>query len=242
MDAETLGNLLGRLVASSLIIYFCLLLISSFNFIAAGRKFKKPLSITFVVVIFVLGLSVNLQANSLRDRADRQFTDTEFIDVGVRAYVPSKPNWDVSTEVRSGAYALVLSTPELYFPPASLEIIHNSKLRVKEGGLLNGAISAANEVRSKSGLLETVQPYNLKPVSYGKMQGFRDEFTIDDQGKTYSVNFYFMLFKNRAPLTVFSVTSEGQMAFIEHTVEKILQNMSPLTGHAKSLIGTSGMN
>ncbi len=51
VDAFALGNLLGRLVTSTLLVYLALLIFNRFDFKRAGRKLKGVLPILSIVIL-----------------------------------------------------------------------------------------------------------------------------------------------------------------------------------------------
>lgn len=82
MSAYVIGNLVGRLVMSALIVYVIILLFKRFNASEAFRKMKSPWSIMAVLFIFLLGLAGSTHAAE-QERALRPFNITEFPEAGL---------------------------------------------------------------------------------------------------------------------------------------------------------------
>ncbi|MFK7732290.1 MAG: hypothetical protein AB8B48_11795 [Pseudomonadales bacterium] len=225
MDAYTIGNLLGRLLLCIALVYVGLLIFAKLNFALSAKRLRHPVSLISIVALFILGVSVNAVADD--SRALRPFITTEFSAPRLTVYIPERPEWLVAMENRSGAHALVLSTPQYYYPHASLEIIHSYRHKVEAQDLQNSAFIALNEVRKKIGV-KSIDNSNLETVSYGQLQGYSDEFRMVYEGSVYSARSYFMIFESEAPVTIFLVASDGQIDHIDHMVEKILRNLSPL--------------
>ncbi len=59
MDAFAIGNLVGRLLMSAVLVYLLLLIFNRFDFKQSTNRMKGILPIVSVLVLFVLGLGVN---------------------------------------------------------------------------------------------------------------------------------------------------------------------------------------
>jgi len=218
--------LVGRLIASGLIIFFVLFLFSKFNLGAALSRLKRPLPLISVLVLFLLGLASGARADD--GRALRPFVSTDFYDAQISIYVPAKPKWTSAVEPRSGTHALLLTTPAKYYPPASIEIVHNHRLRVNDQEFKATAVKALNTVREKAGVIERIGLFEVTPVTYGEIEGYQDDYTIGHDDQIYSVRSVVGRFSNGAPVTFFLATSEGQLNHITHMSTKIWNNTHPL--------------
>ncbi len=57
MEAYFIGNILGRLFASVLVVFLVLLLFNKFSPAKSFQKLKSPFSIVSVVLVFAVGLA-----------------------------------------------------------------------------------------------------------------------------------------------------------------------------------------
>jgi len=55
--AFLIGNLLGRLIASALVVWFVMLFIKKLDFKAASRSMRSPIPLIAVLLVFILGLA-----------------------------------------------------------------------------------------------------------------------------------------------------------------------------------------
>ena len=228
MTAYFLGNLLGRFIISALIVYVVLLLLNKFQFKPALNRLRRPLPIASILLIFLLGLATSLRAES--GRALRPFVVTEIPKAGLSVYVPERPKWQFTTEPRAGTYAVILTTPEKYYPPASMEIVLNHRLRVSRAELEKTAVTALNTVRQNAGLTHLITASDLKPVTYGDIQAYEDHYELQSDGETYSVKSVMGIMPSGRPITMFLATAEGQLSHIEHMSRKIWNKLTELQG------------
>jgi len=59
MDAYILGNLIGRLLMSALIVYLVLLIFGRFDFRQAARRMRRVSSVLAVIILFMVGLAMH---------------------------------------------------------------------------------------------------------------------------------------------------------------------------------------
>ncbi|MFV0478353.1 MAG: hypothetical protein ACK5ME_11025 [Parahaliea sp.] len=57
MDAYFIGNLVGRLLVSIVLVYIVLLAFSQFDFRRAGRRLKGVGPVIAVLLVFILGIA-----------------------------------------------------------------------------------------------------------------------------------------------------------------------------------------
>ena len=97
MSSYLIGNLVGRLIMSALLVWVALLLLNRFNFGKANKKLIRPLPILSTIILFVLGLMGHASA----DTNKQLFWVMNFPSVGIEEiYVPAEPQWrfDVDKE------------------------------------------------------------------------------------------------------------------------------------------------
>lgn len=59
MDAYVIGNLVGRMLMSILIVYLVLLCFNKFDFKKAAGRLKRIVPLVSIVILFILGLAAN---------------------------------------------------------------------------------------------------------------------------------------------------------------------------------------
>lgn len=64
MSAYLIGNLIGRLLASFLIVLLILWLFHKFSIKSAWQSIKRPLPLLVVGIVFLLGLAASLPVTS----------------------------------------------------------------------------------------------------------------------------------------------------------------------------------
>lgn len=227
MSGFEIGNIVGRLLMSALIVYVILLLLKKFQFGVAFRGLKRPLPVISIIIIFLLGLAGSAQAAS--DRAQRPFDATEFPGAGLIVYVPSRPEWNVETEQKHNAKTIRLSTPEKYYPPAVIEITLLKKLRVGKKEFADVAVSTLNTGRANSGVITTISFSDLKQEVYGNIEAYSTQYDIRAGGQTYSMKSLLGLMPNGKPILLSILTTKGQIADIEHMANKIWSNIKELS-------------
>jgi len=227
MSAYVIGSLVGRFVMSALIVYIILLLIKRFNAGEALKKMKSPWSIMGVLLIFLLGLAGSAHASE-QMRALRPFNITDFPSAGLQVYVPSRPKWNVFTEKRQDGEAILLSTPQNYYPLAVIEITLLKNMRVKKAELLETAVSALNTGRKNGGISGQIAKADLKRVNYGEIEGYMDQYEITAEGNTYTMNSIMAVMLNEKPVLLSLLTQKGQSSHVQHMADKIWSNLKEL--------------
>ena len=222
MSAYVIGNIVGRLVMSGFIVYVLLVIINRFQFKLAFQRLKRPLPIISIIFVFLFGFAMNVQANDARD--ERPFYVIELPKAGLSVYVPERPTWEYSLDKRVGTYAVLLNTPEEYYPPASMEIVLNRKLRIDQSELHEVAITAFNTARKSVGI-SPLNENNLQNVTYGAIEALEDVYEIVSDGRTYSVKNALGIMPSGRPVTLLLTTPLGQIKHIGHMVKKIWDNL-----------------
>jgi len=226
MSGFEIGNLVGRLVMSALIVYVILVLIKKFQFKNAFKSLKRPAPVISIIFIFLIGLAGSAQAAT--ERAPRPFDATEFPDAGLIIYVPSRPEWDVETEQKRNAKTVRLSTPEKYYPASVIEITLLKKLRVSKQELQKVALSALNTGLANSGVTKTITSRDLKAEIFGKIQAYSYQYDIVSDGNTYSMKSVMGIMPSKKPILLSIVTPQDQIADIEHMAYKIWSHLEEM--------------
>lgn len=182
----------------------------------------KFLVITLCFLFFVQSLQAD------EGRAKRPFEVIDIDKARLNVYVPARPEWSYSVEPRAGTYAVILTTPEKFYPQASMEIVLNHRLNVNPIKLEVTALNALNAVREKLGMSEKLTKDNIQYVNYGEIQAYEDTFNLKVEDKNYSMKSIMGIMPSGHPITIFLATSKGQLKHIESMSEKIWGRLKEL--------------
>jgi len=176
------------------------------------------------LVLFLLGSGVFADS----DRAKRPFSVVEIEKAKLIVYVPARPEWDYSVEPRDGTYAVILTTPEKFYPQASMEIILNHRLDINPLNFEVTALDALNTIRQRSGMRKSLTKSDLQFVSFGDIQAYEDTFELKLKGKNFSVKSIMGLMPSGHPITIFIATPKGQLKHIKVITEKIFGKLKEI--------------
>ncbi len=227
MSAYVLGSLVGRFVLSALIVYIIILLFKRFNARDALRKMKSPWSLMGVLLVFVLGLAGSAHAAE-SSAASGTFDIKDFPKAGLQVHVPSKPAWNVQTEARRDAEAILLSTPQNHTPLAVIEMTLLKNMKVNKKELRDTAVTALNTGRKNGGIRGKITGADLKSVKYGKIEGYLDQYEISAGGQTYTMNSIMAVLPNNKPILLSLLTQKGKTAEVELTANQIWSQLKEL--------------
>jgi hypothetical protein len=163
----------------------------------------------------------------------RPFNVTEFPEAGLVVYVPSRPEWNINTERRRDGKAILLSTPQNYYPLAVIEIMLLKDMKVEKTDLLETAVSALNTGRKNGGISGHITKSDLKSVKYGQIEGYLDQYEIAAEGQTYTMNSIMGVMPNGKPVLLSLVTAKGQISHVEHMAHKIWGKLRELPAKNK---------
>ncbi len=189
---------------------------------------QKMIHQIFITTLIILSLITTNTLYADSDRAKRPFARIKSLKVGLNVPVPARPEWNHSIEPRAGTYALLISTPEKFYPQVSMEIVLNHRLNVNPTKLETTAVTALNAVREKAGISERITKSDLKAVIYGDIQAYQDAYQLKLKGQTYSIKSIMGIMPSGHPITLFLATPEGQMKHIEDISNKIWKNIKEL--------------
>lgn len=229
MTAYDIGGIAGRMLASVVIVYFIVLIFNRFRFKVAISKLVRPLPIISIIAIFVLGIAVNAQADTTPETALRPFAVTKIPEAGLIVYIPNNPPWNMQLQKRKGAVAVILSTPPLYYPPASMEIVLDNILKIDPKEFGDIAKSALNTIRKKAGVKSDITQDQISVARYGDIETYTDVFEMQVDGESYSAKSVIGLMPSGKPVTFFLVTPKGEIEHISHMATKIWSNLSEMT-------------
>jgi len=177
--------------------------------------------------VFIGLISLALVANA-DNQPNRPFQIHKLEEVGLEVWVPGNPKWVLAIDDRATSNALVLSTPPLYYPVTAIEIILNKNVTVSNADLLTVATSSLEEVRRSANVKPRGQDQELTKVTFGNIEAYQDQFNVDFEGKSYSMQTFMGVFPTGQSVTMLVTTPEGQINDISVMRNKIFKKLSVL--------------
>jgi len=187
-----------------------------------GHITRSSLSILLFTFLQVL-LMPPLQAHE--QRTQRPFIVTDIPKANLQIHIPARPQWHWDVQQRLNAHAVFLSTPALYYPPTSIEIISFPRIRIPEGTLAQVASSSLQSVRTRASAQDPRLIRRMKKVSYGDIIGYEEVLALEAQGQVFEALSFTGMFPSGRPITFFTVTAKGQLEHINPMLNKILSNL-----------------
>ncbi|GAA0398660.1 hypothetical protein GCM10009133_04380 [Cocleimonas flava] len=179
-----------------------------------------------VFCLVVVTIDNNIYAEV--DRAKRPFVRIESFKTGLNVPIPDRPAWKNSIEPRAGTYALLISTPEKFYPQVSMELVLNHRINLNSIKFESVVVSGLNTIRKKSGVNEVITKADLKRVVYGDMQAYEDSYQMESKERNYSIRSIMGLMPSGHPITIFIATPKGQMNHIKDITNTIIKNLKEL--------------
>ncbi|WP_157735863.1 hypothetical protein [Granulosicoccus antarcticus] len=158
----------------------------------------------------------------------RPFQETRLEEAGLTVLVPSRPQWVLSLTPMKRNQRIELSTPPNYYPATSIQIVRDAELSVLVDDLDSVAASAMQSIRSGLGMADPLTPGALQDVRVGNLTGFEDNFSIRQGDAEYDLRNIVGALPSGHLVSILVSTPAGQIAHIEHIVEKILVNLREL--------------
>jgi len=175
------------------------------------------------LIIFTILKPITLQA----DTPLRHFEVYSAPEAGLIVYKPGSPEWSIDLDERTGKDAIILSTPDNYFPPTSVEIRINQEHKVQSDEISEVAMVVTNILREKTGAT-TLQYNNLQKMEYGRVEAFRDQFNITFQNEEYSIRHIVGRMPSGHVITMMATTPKDQIDAIEFMLTKIYSNLKEI--------------
>lgn len=228
MSSYQVGSTVRRLCATVLASSVLARVSLGFNKPKPHLRGEKPWVGGVMVLCSIIGLAGNTAAEDENGRGLRPHILTDFPEAKLSIYVPERPTWSVDQRPRRGAVAVILSTPSNFYPPASIELVHNHSFTVSEEELADISLQALSTIRKASKLEKPLAMEEMLPFRLGGLTGYEDRFVMTQNNVKYSVRSMMGVFDDGSPLTVFILSGEGGLQPIEHMVTRILRNTKPL--------------
>jgi len=189
-------------------------------------KGKLQLRKEHLIILLVLLCCSPLQAQE--QRAKRPFKVTNVPEANLQVYIPARPMWNWETQRRNNTHSLILSTPALYYPPASIEFVSVPDIKIPKDALAQIAASSLETVRARASIQNPQLIREMQQVQYGDIVGYEEVLTLDADGKAFEALSFTGMLPSGRPITFFTVTSKGQLNHIRPMLYKIVSNLKYL--------------
>ena len=187
-----------------------------------GHIRGKSLIVLLLTFLQVL-LTSPLQAQE--PRALRPFVVTDVTKANLQIHIPARPLWNWETQKRHNTHAVILSTPALYYPPASIELVSVPGIKIPEDTLAQVAASSLATVRTRASAQNPRLIGRMKKARYGDIVGYEEMLALDAQGQAFEALSFTGMLPSGRPITFFTVTAKGQLEHIHPMLNKIVSNL-----------------
>ena len=172
------------------------------------------------MIALVLPLTVVADSHDLRP-----FQETRLAEAGLVVLVPARPEWVLSLTPLERNQRIELSTPPDYYPAASIQIVRDADLGIVDDELPGVALSALQVLRTRMHVADALAPEELREIDAGNLAGFEDNFSVQRGDAEYDLRNIVGKLPSGHLISILVSTPAGQMAHIDHMVEKILVNL-----------------
>ena len=181
-------------------------------------------------LLLAFSLSVSVSTLSAEETL-RHFEVFEIPDAGLIVYKPGSPAWDMVVDERRSNDAVILSTPNNYYPPASVEIRLDQRFSSNPIDLPEVAGTLNNTLREKIGDVISTSEVQLESTEYGEIQGLKNQFDIQLNDEPYTVRHVVSLMPSGHIITFMATTPSGMSDAIEPMLKKIYSNLKEIPRH-----------
>lgn len=192
-----------------------------------SRRLRFAPKGTLLLLLAQLIFSTSLQADE--DRANRPFVVTDIPEADLQVYIPARPQWNWEIQPRRDTYAVMLSTPEQYYPPTSIDIVSIPNLRIKKELLPLVALKSLATVRKSSSAMNPRIKRKMEKVTYGDISGYEEILSLTSGGQDYEARSFSGRMPSGRAVGFFTVTAKGQSEHILPVLTKIISNLRPLS-------------
>ena len=175
-------------------------------------------------VIFITVLSFAYFDSAASDNKLRHFIVYDVPEAGLIAYKPGSPEWNIDIDDRKGNDAILLSTPEFYFPPTSVEIRLDNNFDINSQTVREVGKELNIILRRKTNA-DNLFESGLSEVTYGNIEAVTDQFDVSYQGKMYTIKHIVGRMPSGKIITMVASTAHNQIEEVEHMLSKIYSNL-----------------
>ncbi|MGB0867276.1 MAG: hypothetical protein ACPGSC_12250 [Granulosicoccaceae bacterium] len=180
-----------------------------------------------VLLLFFCSYPLASNANGSAEEL-RHFEVYEIPDAGLIVYKPGSPAWNMEVDERRSNDAVILSTPNNYYPPASIEIRLDQRFKTHAIDLPEIAERINQSLREKTDVTSASE-HAFKPVEYGEIDAYQNQFEINLESKPYTIRHTVGLMPSGHVITFMATTPSGMIDAIEPMATKIYANLEEIT-------------
>lgn len=172
-------------------------------------------------------LSISASAQVMEDkRPSREFLLKSYPEVGLEVLVPYKPTWEIEVAPRPKDAAITLTTPDNFYPRASIEMQLHRSWYIPPEGRLQYAQAAADKLRKTNKL--PARSEALKPMTYGQVEGYADFYQLKKGKQWWVFKTLHGVMPTGQAVTLTVATRAGKLDHVEHIVIKIWNKLAVL--------------
>lgn len=181
-------------------------------------------------VIFSVFLLEALAGVAQAEETLRHFEVYEIPDAGLIIYKPDSPAWDMIVDERRSNDAVILSTPNNYYPSTSVEIRLDQRFTSTPVDLPSIVETLNKTLREKTGG-STGPSVDFSSISYGNISGLQNQFNIKLDNEPYTIRHVVGLMPTGHIVTLMATTPSGMIDAIEPMLKKIYSNLKEIPKH-----------
>jgi len=157
----------------------------------------------------------------------RHFESYKSHSAGLVVYKPGSPAWNIDLDSRPELDAIILSTPDNYYPPTSIEIHLSQKFEIQKQDLNEVALVITNKLRKTTGAAALISN-KLKSIQYGQIDAVTDNFDIAFQNQNLSIRHVVGRMPSGHVIIMMATTPKDQIDAIEFMLSKIYSNLKEI--------------
>lgn len=194
------------------------------------------------IVAATVALVASAMAHAATDRVKRPMQIHRVAEVGLEIWTEVDPRWDTRLEKSQGRQPIfVAETPALTYPPAIMTWAAVPQLRFKDGEFKEAAAGALAQAARNYGVpQERIGAIDLKPASYGDLNGYEAVFTGNDHGTAVDVRVFFGHKPGKPAVAMQVSTLQGKLTHLSEHVRRSWSNVRYLKKPYRSTSRASG--
>lgn len=188
---------------------------------------RNRLNLLALVTLF-MHFFIAVPSQAEEQRAKRPFAVTDVPEAGLQIFVPARPQWNWETQRRRDTHAIILSTPEDYYPPTSIDIVSVPDITIKKELLPLIALKSLATVRKSASAMNPEVMRKMEKVTYGDIVGYEELLSLRSEGVDYEALSFSGMMPSGRSVAFFAVTAQGKSEHIHPMLTKIISNLKPL--------------
>ncbi len=219
-----MGQLLGRLAASVLVVWLVCWLLSRLKFKPAWHALKRGYSLLAILMIWVLGMVGNIHAGE--DTRAMIINQVDPLDLVI--WTEAEPEWITRTEMYRDRPVFIAETPEHYYPPAAMSwtVMPFSISDAEMPGVMQQALRGARQNYNRSDTsTEALTPALITDQQYGTLRGQQAEFNGRLGDTPVDVQFFIGAEPGKPAVMMQVYTLQGKLPHLEHQIRRSWNNV-----------------